>query len=173
LVAGEALAQVTACIQRGIDDGAELVTGGPERPAGTQRGYFVAPTVFAGVDLGMALAREEIFGPVLSIIGYDSEVHAVSIANHTIYGLHGSVWSRTDDHAKAVARRVRTGVIDINGGTFNMLAPFGGFKQSGFGRERGVEALDGFLELKSMQEPADGRAEATGPRMCEVCVSAS
>jgi aldehyde dehydrogenase (NAD+) len=173
LVSGEALAGLTGYIKRGIDDGAELLTGGPGRPAGTERGYFVAPTVFAGVDPGRASAREEIFGPVLSIIGYDSEDHAVSIANDTIYGLHGSVWSRTDDHAKAVARRVRTGVIDINGGTFNVLAPFGGFKQSGFGQECGVEGLDGFHEVKSMQEPADGRAEATSPRIREVCVSAS
>jgi aldehyde dehydrogenase (NAD+) len=173
VVSGEALARVTGYIQRGIDDGAELVTDGPGRPAGTERGYFVAPTVFADVDPGMALAREEIFGPVLSIIGYDSENHAVSIANDTIYGLHGSVWSRTDDHAKAVARRVRTGVIDINGGMFNVLLPCGGFKQSGFGRECGAEGLDGFLEVKSMQEPADGRAVGTGPRIREVYVSAS
>ena len=105
LVSAEALALVTGHIQRGIDDGAELVTGGPGRPAGTERGYFVTPTVFAGVDPGMALAREEIFGPVVSIIGYGTEDEAVSIANNTVYGLHGSVWSGSDDHAQAVARR--------------------------------------------------------------------
>ena len=173
LVSAEALALVTGHIQRGIDDGAELVTGGPGRPAGTERGYFVTPTVFAGVDPGMALAREEIFGPVVSIIGYGTEDEAVSIANDTVYGLHGSVWSGSDDHAQAVARRIRTGVIDINGGPFNVAAPFGGFKQSGFGRECGVEGLDGFLEVKSMQQPADDRAEVTGPRIREACVSAS
>jgi aldehyde dehydrogenase (NAD+)/betaine-aldehyde dehydrogenase len=167
LVSAEALDRVTGHITRGVAEGARLVTGGAQRPDGLDRGYFVTPTVFADVDSTMALSREEIFGPVLSVMAYDTEDDAVRIANETVYGLHGAVWSASDDHARAVARRVRTGVIDINGGSFNILAPFGGFKQSGYGRECGAEGLDSFLEVKSIQEPV-ATAEVTGPRLRKV-----
>ncbi|MBI3687541.1 MAG: aldehyde dehydrogenase family protein [Actinobacteria bacterium] len=166
LVSAAALERVTGYIRSGIEEGAELVAGGAGRPAGTECGYFVEPTIFAGVDPAMTVARAEIFGPVISIMPYDTTDDAIRIANDTDYGLHGAVWSGSDDHARQVARRIRTGVIDINGGTFNIAAPFGGVKQSGYGRECGVEGLDGFLETKSIQEPATG-PEVTGPRLRE------
>jgi acyl-CoA reductase-like NAD-dependent aldehyde dehydrogenase len=120
-------------------------------PAGTGTGYFVQPTVFSDVDPGMTIAQEEIFGPVLSIIPYDSEDDAVRIANDTIYGLAGGVWSGDPERAQRVARRIRTGQVEINGATFNPLAPFGGYKQSGHGRELGRFGLEEFLEVKAIQ----------------------
>jgi acyl-CoA reductase-like NAD-dependent aldehyde dehydrogenase len=140
-------------IQKGIDEGATLVTGGIEPPDGLDEGYFVRPTVFANVDNSMTIAQEEIFGPVLSIIPYDDEDDAVRIANDTVYGLAGGVWSADLDRAQRVARRMRTGQVDVNGGGFNIDAPFGGYKQSGIGRELGKHGLDEFLEVKSMQLP--------------------
>jgi betaine-aldehyde dehydrogenase len=138
-------------ILKGIEEGALLVTGGAEAPEGLDKGYFVRPTVFANVNRDMTIAREEIFGPVLSIIPYDDENDAVRIANDTVYGLAGGVWSGDTERAQKVARRLRTGQVDINGGRFNPMAPFGGYKQSGNGREFGKYGLEEFLEVKSLQ----------------------
>ncbi|MDQ6910238.1 MAG: aldehyde dehydrogenase family protein, partial [Actinomycetota bacterium] len=138
-------------IRTGIDEGATLVTGGTEPPDGLSRGYFVKPTVFAGVLPTMTIAREEIFGPVLSIIPYRDEADAVAIANDSPYGLHGAVFSADRDRATRVARQLRTGQVDINGGGFNFMAPFGGYKRSGLGRELGARGLEEYLEVKSLQ----------------------
>jgi acyl-CoA reductase-like NAD-dependent aldehyde dehydrogenase len=138
-------------IRKGIEEGATLVTGGAEQPEGMAKGYFVRPTVFANVKNDMTIAQEEIFGPVLCIIPYEDEEDAIRIANDTIYGLAGGVWSGDPERAKRVARRMRTGQVDINGGKFNPVAPFGGFKQSGHGREFGKFGLDEYLEIKSLQ----------------------
>jgi acyl-CoA reductase-like NAD-dependent aldehyde dehydrogenase len=143
--------RVRAYIQKGIDEGAKLVTGGVDPPEGLEKGFFVRPTVFSEVRRDMAIAQEEIFGPVLSIIPYDTEDEAIEITNDSIYGLAGAVWSADADHALEVARRIRTGQVDINGGSFNPLAPFGGFKQSGHGRELGRFGLEEYLEIKSLQ----------------------
>ena len=143
--------RVRSYIAKGIEEGARLLTGGPEAPDGAEKGYFVRPTVFSGVTSEMTIAREEIFGPVLCIMAYDTEEEAVAIANDSEYGLAGGVWSADVEHAKQVARRIRTGRVDVNGGTFNTLAPFGGYKQSGNGRELGKFGLEEYLELKSLQ----------------------
>ncbi|MDQ2648372.1 MAG: aldehyde dehydrogenase family protein [Actinomycetota bacterium] len=144
--------RVTSYIQKGIDEGAKLVTGGPEKPEGVDpNGYFVRPTVFSEVRNDMTIAQEEIFGPVLSILPYQDEDEAIAIANDSLYGLSGGVWSGDAEHAKAVARKIRTGQIEVNGGAFNPNAPFGGYKQSGYGREYGEHGFDEFLETKSMQ----------------------
>ena len=143
--------RVRSYIERGQEEGAKLVTGGTEPPDGLDSGYFVRPTVFSEVKPDMAIAQEEIFGPVLSIIPYDSEDEAAEIANSTIYGLDGGVWSADPERAKAFARRMRTGQVQINGATFNPLAPFGGYKQSGRGREYGKFGIEEFLEVKSIQ----------------------
>ncbi len=143
------LKKVRGFIDQALADGATLVTGGSEPVRET--GYFVAPTVFADVRPGSALEQEEVFGPVLAIVPYDTEDEAVSIANGTAYGLSGGVYSADQDRAVAVARRLRTGMVDVNGGRFNPLAPFGGYKQSGNGRELGVFGLEEFLEIKSLQ----------------------
>jgi aldehyde dehydrogenase (NAD+) len=138
-------------INKGVEEGAKLIAGGPEAPEGLEKGFFVQPTIFSEVTRTMTIAKEEIFGPVLSIIPYDTEDEAVEIANDTSYGLAGAVWSGDPARAERVARRLRTGQVDINGGSFNPSAPFGGYKQSGFGRERGRYGLEEFLETKSMQ----------------------
>ncbi len=143
--------RVRSYIEKGVKEGAKLVTGGPEAPENLPKGYFVKPTVFANVRNDMTIAQEEIFGPVLSIIPYDDEEDAVRIANDSIYGLGGSVWSGDAERAKRVARRIRTGQVSINGGGFNPLAPFGGYKQSGHGREFGHHGLEEYLEIKSLQ----------------------
>jgi aldehyde dehydrogenase (NAD+) len=145
------LDRVRSYIQKGIAEGAEVLTGGAEQPEGVPGGYFVKPTVFGKVKNSMTIAQEEIFGPVLSIIAYKDEEEAVRIANDTPYGLAGAVWSKDDARAQAVARRIRAGQVDVNGGAFNMNAPFGGFKQSGHGREAGTFGLEEFLEYKSLQ----------------------
>jgi len=143
---------VNEYIEIGLSEGAELLTGGTGAPAGLEgKGCYVRPTVFGRVKPDSRLAQEEVFGPVLSIITYKDEDDAVRIANNTLYGLAGGVWAATDDRAQQVARRMRTGQVDINGGTFNMLAPFGGYKQSGNGREFGKYGLEDFLEHKSFQ----------------------
>ncbi|MGH8983487.1 MAG: aldehyde dehydrogenase family protein, partial [Acidimicrobiia bacterium] len=128
-----------------------LVTGGPGRPDGLARGWYVRPTVFANVRNDMTIAQEEIFGPVLAILPYDDEDEAIRIANDTQYGLHAGVYGGDKEHAKAVARRIEAGQVDINGQGFNPLAPFGGYKQSGIGREYGKYGLEEFLQVKSLQ----------------------
>jgi betaine-aldehyde dehydrogenase len=139
-------------IKKGIAEGAELVAGGAEQPEGVPAGgYFVKPTVFGKVKNSMTIAQEEIFGPVLSIIPYKDDEDAIRIANDSPYGLAGAVWSKDEARAQMVARRIRAGQVDVNGGAFNMNAPFGGFKQSGHGREAGVYGLEEFLEYKSLQ----------------------
>ena len=143
--------RVRSYIQKGVEEGATLVTGGGEQPEGLEKGFFVKPTVFADVRNDMTIAQEEIFGPVLSIIPYEDEDDAVRIANDTVYGLAGGVWSGDEERARRVARRIRAGQIDINGGKFNPFAPFGGYKQSGNGREMGKYGFEEFLELKSLQ----------------------
>ena len=150
LVSATQRERVAGYIKKGIEEGATLVTGGPEMPEGLTKGYFVRPTVFANVNNKMTIAQEEIFGPVLSIIPYEDEDDAVKIANDTIYGLAGGVWSGDPERAKRVARRLRTGQVEINGGKFNPLVPFGGYKQSGNGRELGKYGLEEFLEVKAM-----------------------
>ncbi|MGE0883823.1 MAG: aldehyde dehydrogenase family protein [Blastocatellales bacterium] len=150
LVSATQRERVVNYIKKGIEEGATLVTGGAERPEGLEKGYFVRPTVFANVNNKMTIAQEEIFGPVLSIIPYEDEDDAVCIANDTIYGLSGGVWSGDPERAKRVARRLRTGQVEINGGKFNPMAPFGGYKQSGNGRELGKYGLEEFLEVKAM-----------------------
>jgi aldehyde dehydrogenase (NAD+) len=144
--------RVTNYIRKGIEEGATLVVGGPDKPEGVnESGYFVQPTVFANVKNDMTIAQEEIFGPVLSIIGYEDEEDAVRIANDTVYGLSGGVQGADPERAKKVARRIRTGQIEVNGGAFNPVAPFGGYKNSGYGREYGEHGFEEFLEIKSMQ----------------------
>ena len=142
---------VLGYIEKGRREGAALVAGGG-RPAHLGTGYFVEPTIFASVVPAMTIAQEEIFGPVLAIIPYDTEADAVRIANDSIYGLAGGVWAGTKERALAVARQMRTGQVDINGGRFNALAPFGGYKKSGIGREIGPLALEEFFQLKAIQQ---------------------
>jgi aldehyde dehydrogenase (NAD+) len=137
-------------IQKGIDEGATLAAGGTGRPQGLDTGYYVKPTVFADVSNDMTIAREEIFGPVLSIIPYDDEDDAVRIANDTPYGLSGYVSSSDLESARRVASKMRTGMVHINGAWMDSAAPFGGFKQSGNGREWGAHGIDEFLEVKSV-----------------------
>ncbi|MFE6521202.1 aldehyde dehydrogenase family protein [Streptomyces sp. NPDC057794] len=141
--------RVRGYIEKGVAEGARLVAGGPEAPRET--GYFVSPTVFADVTEDMTIAQEEIFGPVLSILRYEDEEDALRIANGTVYGLAGAVWAGDEAEAVAFARRMETGQVDINGGRFNPLAPFGGYKQSGVGRELGVHGLAEYLQTKSLQ----------------------
>ncbi len=143
--------RVEGYIAKGIEQGAKVVAGGPGAPEGLDRGFYVRPTVFSEVRPNMVIAQEEIFGPVLSILPYDDEDDAVEIANDTVYGLAGGVWSADAERAKRVARRLRTGQVEINGGRFNPNAPFGGYKQSGIGREYGHHGLEEFLEVKSLQ----------------------
>jgi acyl-CoA reductase-like NAD-dependent aldehyde dehydrogenase len=143
--------RVRGYIEQGVAEGARIVTGGTEPPEGLDTGYYVRPTVFSDVTPDMTIAQEEIFGPVLSIIPYDDEEDAVRIANDSQYGLAGGVWSGDEERAKAVARRIRTGQVEINGGVFNPLAPFGGYKQSGHGRELGRLGVEEFLAVKSLQ----------------------
>ncbi|GII55602.1 aldehyde dehydrogenase [Planotetraspora thailandica] len=148
LVSAAQRARVVRYINRGHEEGARLVYGGTDNPVG--RGFYVEPTIFAGVAPGMAIEQEEIFGPVLSVVPYASEDDAVSIANGTPYGLAGAVWAGTDDKALAVARRLRTGQVHVNGGRFNPQAPFGGYKRSGVGRELGRHGLEEYLEVKAI-----------------------
>jgi aldehyde dehydrogenase (NAD+) len=141
--------KIQSLIQAGIDEGATLIAGGTGKPEGLEVGYFVRPTVFANVTNEMTIAREEIFGPVLSIIGYKDDEDAVRIANDTVYGLSGYV-SGAPDHARAIARQIRSGMIHINGAGPDFGAPFGGYKQSGNGREWGIEGFHDFLEIKAI-----------------------
>ncbi|MFF0113018.1 MULTISPECIES: aldehyde dehydrogenase family protein [Streptomyces] len=141
--------RVRGYIEKGVAEGARLVAGGPDAPR--ERGCFVSPTVFADVTPDMTIAQEEIFGPVLSVLRYEDEEDALRIANGTVYGLAGAVWAADEAQATAFARRMETGQVDINGGRFNPLAPFGGYKQSGVGRELGVHGLTEYLQTKSLQ----------------------
>ncbi|MFI8106440.1 aldehyde dehydrogenase family protein [Streptomyces sp. NPDC086023] len=149
LVNARQLERVRGYIAQGVEEGARLVAGGAE--ALHDKGYYVAPTVFADVTPEMTIAQEEIFGPVLAILPYEGEEHALEIANGTSYGLGGAVWAADAETAAAFARRMDTGQVDINGGRFNPLAPFGGFKQSGVGRELGPHGLTEYLQTKSLQ----------------------
>ena len=153
LVSAAQLERVRDYIRRGVDEGARLLCGGVEPVEGLGGGYYVAPTVFSDVRNDMTIAQEEIFGPVLSIIPFDSEDEAIEIANDSAYGLAGGVWAGTDERAFEFARRIRAGQVEINGGAFNVLAPFGGYKQSGIGREVGTFGLEEFLEVKAIQRP--------------------
>ncbi|MEV5612980.1 aldehyde dehydrogenase family protein [Streptomyces sp. NPDC052225] len=149
LVNAKQQARVRGYIEKGVAEGARLVVGGTETPH--DKGFFVAPTVFADVTPEMTIAQEEIFGPVVSIIRYEDEGDALRIANGTVYGLAGAVWAGDEAEAVAFARRMDTGQVDINGGRFNPLAPFGGYKQSGVGRELGSHGLTEYLQTKSLQ----------------------
>ena len=143
--------RVREFIRQGVASGAELLTGGSEAPPGLEKGFYVQPTVFGRVRPDSAIAQREIFGPVLAVMTYRDEDEAVDIANGTPYGLSGGVWSASDARATEVARRLRTGQVDINGGAFNLSAPIGGYKQSGYGRELGVYGLESFTQYKSLQ----------------------
>ena len=139
-------------INKGVSEGARLLIGGTEQPEGLPQGHYVQPTIFSDVTNSMTIAQEEIFGPVLSIIPYDTEEEAIAIANDSLYGLSGGVWAGTNEKAFEVARKIRTGQVEINGGNFNIFAPFGGYKQSGIGRELGKFGFEDFLEIKSIQK---------------------
>ena len=143
--------RVVGFLEQAVADGARVVVGGPERPEGLETGYYVRPTVLADVAPGSRVEQEEVFGPVLAVLPYEDEDEAVAIANGTPYGLAGGVFSGDQERAVAFARRLRTGMVDVNGGRFNPLAPFGGYKQSGNGRELGAYGLEEFLEVKSLQ----------------------
>jgi acyl-CoA reductase-like NAD-dependent aldehyde dehydrogenase len=145
---------VRGYIAQGAAEGATLVTGGDTAPAGLDLGFYVRPTVFSGVTRNMVIAREEIFGPVLVVLPVDSEDEAVEIANDSDYGLSGGVWSSDEQRAVAVARRLRTGQVAVNGGRFNVRAPFGGYKLSGVGRELGEHGLAEYFEVTSLQLPS-------------------
>jgi aldehyde dehydrogenase (NAD+) len=150
VVSGAQFEKIQRLIQRGIDEGAVLAAGGTGRPDGLSRGYYVKPTVFGGVRNDMTIAREEVFGPVLSILPYESEADAVEIANDTLYGLSGYVSSGDLEHARQVAKRLRSGNVHVNGGQIDFNAAFGGYKQSGNGREWGEAGFEEYLELKSI-----------------------
>jgi len=143
--------RVRAYIRKAVEEGADLLSGGVEAPAGLAKGWYVQPTVFGNVKPTMTIAQEEVFGPVLAIIPYASEEDAIRIANGTVYGLAAAVWSADEDRAQRVAKQMRAGQVDVNGGQFNIHAPFGGFKQSGRGRELGKYGLEEFLEFRSLQ----------------------
>jgi aldehyde dehydrogenase (NAD+) len=149
LISAQQRTRVEGYIDVGRREGATLVTGGG-RPDVFRRGHYVTPTLFADVTPAMTIAREEIFGPVVTVLTYDTEDEAVAIANDTVYGLAGGVWSADPERALRVARRIRAGQVDINGGRFNPVAPFGGYKQSGIGREMGVFGLEEFLQVKAL-----------------------
>jgi acyl-CoA reductase-like NAD-dependent aldehyde dehydrogenase len=150
LVSREQQQRVQAYVRIGLEEGARLVAGEAGAPDGRTRGFFVSPTVFTDVTRDMRIAQEEIFGPVLTILGYRDDDEAVVLANGTDFGLSGAVWSEDPGRAEAVARRLRTGQVSVNGGRFNPAAPFGGYKQSGIGRELGVFGLEEFLETKAI-----------------------
>ena len=142
--------KIQGLIQKGIDEGAKLVSGGPGKPDGLKEGYYVKPTVFADVNNSMNIARTEIFGPVLSVIPFDTEEEAIEIANDTDYGLTNYIQSKDTDKIRRLARKLRSGMVDVNGAGIAVDAPFGGFKHSGIGREAGKEGLLEFLEVKSV-----------------------
>ncbi|DAC23808.1 MAG TPA: aldehyde dehydrogenase family protein [Candidatus Thalassarchaeaceae archaeon] len=155
MVSAKQQTSVRSYIQSAIDQGATLITGGTGMPDGIETGFFVQPTAFADVTPEMTIWKEEVFGPVMTITTYESEEEALALANDSIYGLSGGVWSGDSERAVAFAKGMRTGQVSINGGPFNVSAPFGGYKQSGNGRELGVEGLDEFLEIKAIQRPIE------------------
>ena len=157
LVSSSQRDRVEAYLKSGMAASGRVVIGGG-RPAHLKAGWSVEPTVFADVDNSMTIAQEEIFGPVLSIIPYDTDDEAVAIANDSPYGLCGAVWTRDVDRGLSIARQVKTGTYNINGFVYDTTAPFGGFKQSGLGREWGVEGLDPYLEYKTINLPAPAQA---------------
>jgi len=142
--------RVEGYIAKGIAEGARVVTGGVGRPEGLAKGYYVKPTIFSGVNNQMTIAREEIFGPVLCILPYETEEQAIGIANDTPYGLAAYVWSRDNVRARRVGSRIRAGQVALNGASGDMRTPFGGFKMSGNGREYGEHGLRDFLEVKAV-----------------------
>ena len=142
--------KIQTLIKKGIDEGAKLVAGGPGKPEGLEKGYFVKPTVFADVNNNMEIARTEIFGPVLSVIPFENEEEAIKIANDTPYGLTNYIQTQDKEKIKRVSRKVRSGMVDVNGAGIAVDAPFGGFKHSGIGREAGQHGLDEFLEVKTV-----------------------
>ncbi len=149
VVSGTQYDRIQQLIEKGISEGAKLEVGGPGKPEGLDTGYFVKPTVFSHVTNDMTIAREEVFGPVLVMIGYDDDDDAVRIANDSAYGLSGYI-SGDSDRAKAMARRIRTGNVHLNGARGDLNAPFGGYKQSGNGREWGEFGMEEFLETKAI-----------------------
>jgi acyl-CoA reductase-like NAD-dependent aldehyde dehydrogenase len=155
MVSARQQASVSEYIQSGLDEGATLIVGGMGMPDGLDSGFYVKPTVFADVTPDMAVWQEEIFGPVLVITTYESEEEALALANDSIYGLSGGVWSADVERAIGFARGMQTGQVSINGGPFNISAPFGGYKMSGNGRELGLHGLNEFLEIKSIQRPVE------------------
>ena len=142
--------KIQTLIKKGIDEGAKLVAGGPGKPNGLEKGYFVKPTVFADVNNDMDIARTEIFGPVLSVMPFETEEEAIQIANDTPYGLTNYIQTQDKEKVKRVARKLRSGMVDVNGAGIAVDAPFGGFKHSGIGREAGEHGLEEFLEVKSV-----------------------
>ena len=142
--------KIQGLIEKAIDEGTELVTGGPGKPDSLNAGYYVKPTIFANVTNDMTIAREEVFGPVLSILKYETEEEAIEIANDTVYGLAGYVQSGDLEHANNVASQIRAGQVVVNGSAVDMTAPFGGYKQSGNGREWGEFGMEDFLEIKAV-----------------------
>jgi acyl-CoA reductase-like NAD-dependent aldehyde dehydrogenase len=146
--------RVLGYIQKGIDEGAKLLVGGTEPPAGRDKGFYVKPTLFVDVDNQMTIAQEEIFGPVLAVIPFADEEDAIRIANDSVYGLAGNVMSGSLDHSLAVARRLRAGFIGVNGGApYGVDVPFGGYKASGIGRQNGYAGFDQYTEIKSVAHP--------------------
>ena len=150
VVSDQQFKKVQILIQKGLDEGAKLIAGGTGKPEGFQKGYYVKPTVFADVNNKMEIARTEIFGPVLSIIPFENEKEAIEIANDTDYGLANNIQTQDKEKANRVARKLRSGMVDINGAGLAVDSPFGGFKHSGIGREAGKEGLLEFLEVKSV-----------------------
>lgn len=142
--------RVRGHINRALESGARLLTGGSEPPVGREKGYFIQPTVFSGVTAEMPLAREEVFGPVLAILAYDTAEEAIAITNNSEYGLGGGVWASTREEGFDVARQIRTGQVSVNGAIPTPDLPFGGFKKSGIGREGGIHAINEFLEIKTI-----------------------
>jgi acyl-CoA reductase-like NAD-dependent aldehyde dehydrogenase len=142
--------RIQGLIETGLNEGAKVAAGGPGKPEGQETGYYVRPTVFRDVDNGMTIAREEIFGPVLCMLPYSSVDEAIEIANDSVYGLSGYVWGASTEEAMQVARRMRTGMVHLNGAPTDVFAPFGGYKQSGNGREWGIHGLEDFMEVKAV-----------------------
>jgi len=151
LVSKQQQETVLAYIKKGIDEGARLITGGTDKPEGLDEGYFIKPTIFADVNNSMSIAKEEIFGPVLCMIPFDTIADAIEVANDSIFGLSGAVWAGNKEQAIDIAKRLKAGQVFINGAEFNYRAPFGGYKQSGNGREWGEEGLKEFIEIKAIQ----------------------